>query len=111
VNQVGYLLTRARHVIGEEGFRLNNKKTRVLKRSAAQTVTGIVANERPGISGKEVKKIRAVLYNAKKFGIASQNCDNHPDLEDWLTGLIAYISMVSPKQGQTLRNDFQKVRW
>jgi RNA-directed DNA polymerase len=109
LNQVGYLLARVRHVIEEEGFRLNDKKTRVLKRSTAQTVTGVVVNERPGISRKEVKRIRAILHNAKKYGLESQNRDDHPDFEAWLSGMIAYISMVSPEQGRALNNDFLKV--
>ena len=107
--RAGYLLARVRHVVEEEGFKLNEEKTRVLRRSAAQTVTGIVVNDKPAISRKEIRRIRAILHNAKRTGLASQNRENHPNFEGWLTGMIAYISMVSPHKGQTLRNDLARI--
>ena len=44
----GYLLARIRHIAQDEGFVVNEKKTRVLKRSSAMAVTGIIVNRRPG---------------------------------------------------------------
>ncbi len=105
----GYLLARVRHVVQEEGFNLNEKKTRVLKRSTAQTVTGIVVNDKPAVSRKEIRRIRAILHNAKTRGLASQNRENRPNFEGWLTGKIAYISMISPEKGKALRSDLERI--
>ena len=44
----GYLLARVRHIVSDEGFQVNESKTRVLRRNTAQTVTGVVVNSRPG---------------------------------------------------------------
>lgn len=108
--QVGYLLARVRHLVADEGFRLNEKKTRVLKRSTAQTVTGIVVNARPAVSRKESKRIRAILHNAKRYGLSSQNRKDHPNFEGWLSGMIAYHAMVSPEKGQALKKEFAQIR-
>src|SRR5262249_12879635 len=45
--KVGYLMARVRHLAEAEGFAVNEKKSRVLRRNTAQTVTGLVVNEKP----------------------------------------------------------------
>lgn len=105
--QVGYVLARLRHIAADEGFTVNESKTRVLRRNAAQTVTGIVVNKRPGVPRKLVRRLRAILHHAKTEGLDAQNRQNHPCFNSWLTGMIAYVSMVNPDQGQRLRGAYQ----
>src|SRR5581483_59068 len=45
--RVGYLMARVRHIADAEGFVVNPLKSRVLRQSTAQLVTGLVVNERP----------------------------------------------------------------
>lgn len=99
-----YLMARVRHIAEGEGFVVNEKKTRVQRRNTAQTVTGVVVNTRPGISRHVVRRMRAILHRAGKEGLAAQNRQQHPHFEVWVRGMIAYISMVNPKQGQPLRS-------
>jgi RNA-directed DNA polymerase len=101
--RVGYLLARIRHITAEEGFAVNEQKTRVLRRNAAQTVTGIVVNRRPGVPRKLVRRLRSILHHAKTEGLAAQNRRGHPHFEAWVRGMVAYISMVNPKQAQPLQ--------
>ena len=46
--RVGYLLARIRHISQDEGFAVNEAKTRVLRQNTAQRVTGIVVNRHAG---------------------------------------------------------------
>ena len=101
--KVGYLLARIRHIAQDEGFAVNEKKTRVLRRSTAQTVTGIVVNDRPGIRRQDVRRLRAILHRARHEGLAKQNRENHPHFESWVRGMVAYVSMVNPAHGKPLR--------
>jgi RNA-directed DNA polymerase len=101
--KVGYLLARVRHVAGDEGFAVNEKKTRVLRPSAAQTVTGIVVNDRPGVPRDVVRRLRAILHRAKFEGLPAQNRENHPHFEAWVRGMVAYVGMVNPDQARPLR--------
>ncbi len=101
--RVGYLLARIRHITADEGFSVNEKKTRVLRRNTAQTVTGIVVNERPGVPRKLVRRLRAILHHAKTEGLAAQNREGHPHFESWVRGMVAYVSMVNPQQGRPLQ--------
>jgi retron-type reverse transcriptase len=106
---VGYLLARIRHIADNEGFEVNEKKTRVLRPSTAQLVTGVVVNERPGIRRKTVRRLRAIIHRAKHEGLAAQNRENHPRFEAWVRGMIAYIGMVNPTQAEPLQAAFDSL--
>jgi len=102
---LGRFLAKVRHIVEDEGFRVNRKKTRVQRSGGRQQVTGIVVNR----SGKltlpraEVRRLRAILHQAKKTGLAAQNRDAHPDFEAHLRGKIAYVAMVDPARGAKLK--------
>jgi RNA-directed DNA polymerase len=108
--KVGYLLARLRHIAQDEGFAVNEKKTRVQRQSARQSITGIVVNNRPGVPRDLARRLRAILHRAKTQGLAAQNQQHHPHFEAWLDGMIAYISMVNPRQAAPLRQAFDAVR-
>jgi retron-type reverse transcriptase len=107
IKQTAYLLARLRHIVTEENFIVNEKKTRVLRPNAAQTVTGIVVNQRPNVPRGTIRRIRSILHRAHKEGLAAQNRQNHPNFMAWLSGMIAYISMVNPGKGKQLRIEFE----
>lgn len=102
-DKVGYLMARIRHIAQDEGFAVNEAKTRVQRRSARQSVTGIVVNDRPGVPRETVRRLRAILHRAKTEGLAAQNREGHPDFEAWVKGMVAYVAMVSPEKGERLR--------
>src|SRR5262249_54714980 len=68
-NKVGYVLARIRHLALAEGFRVNEKKTRVLRPNTAQVVTGLVVNHRPAVPRRELRRLRAILHQAAKDGL------------------------------------------
>jgi retron-type reverse transcriptase len=103
VQGTAYLLARLRHIVADEHFVVNEKKTRVLRPNTAQIVTGIVVNRRPNVPRAMVRRLRAILHQARKAGLAAQNRQQHPNFPAWLDGMIAYISMVNPDQGKILR--------
>lgn len=107
--KTGYLLARIRHIVQEEGFVVNEAKTRILKRSAAMKVTGIVVNERMAVPRGEVRKLRAILHNAAKHGLESQNRERHPHFESQLRGRIAFVQMVNPEQARPLVEAFGRL--
>ncbi|HEY7087008.1 MAG TPA: hypothetical protein VH518_02900, partial [Tepidisphaeraceae bacterium] len=93
----------------DEGFAVNEKKTRVLRQNSAQAVTGIIVNDKPGVGRDVVRRLRAILHRAKTEGLAAQNRQKHPHFTAWVRGMIAYIQMVNPAKGQTLAAAFKAV--
>ena len=100
--RVGYLMARVRHIAQDEGFAVNESKTRVQRRNAAQMVTGLVVNDRPGVRRDEVRRLRAILHRARTEGLDRQNRENLPDFRAWLLGKIAFVRMARPEVGDRL---------
>jgi len=95
---LGYLMARVRHIVQDEGFAVNEKKTRVLRPNASQRVTGIVVNDRLNVPRKTIRQLRAILHQARFTGLDAQNRENPPEFRAWLLGMIAYVSMVNPSR-------------
>lgn len=104
------LISKVREIIEDEGFKVNAKKGRVQRKSSRQTVTGVVVNDRPAVPREEIRRLRAILHQAKSTGLAAQNRENLPHFERWLEGKIAYISMVDRKKGELLLSAFRAVK-
>jgi len=109
VKEVGRFLRAVRNVLTAEGFEENEKKTRVMRKGRRQEVTGLVVNHKPSIPRSELRELRAILHNAARHGLASQNRDNHPDFAAHLRGRVAYVSMIDPSRGEALRAALERV--
>lgn len=103
-SSMALLLARVRHIVREEGFALNEKKGRIQRAAGRQEVTGIVVNDKLGIARTEIRRLRAILHQAKKTGLEAQNREARPHFEAWLRGKIAYVTMVDPTKGAALRD-------
>jgi RNA-directed DNA polymerase len=108
--KMGWLVAKVRHIAVEEGFRVNEKKTRILRRSTAQTVTGIVVNEKPSVARSELRRLRAILHRAKTEGLDAQNRDGRPNFRAYVTGKIAFVAMIRPDVAAKLKAALDNVR-
>ncbi|MDA7980446.1 MAG: reverse transcriptase family protein [Pirellulales bacterium] len=93
-------------IVEAEGFQLNHKKSRILRRSTCQSVTGVIVNSHPAPRRDLVRQLRAILHRASHEGLAAQNRENRPNYPSWLRGQIAYVSMLNPSQGAKLLQAF-----
>ena len=109
-DRIGYLLARIRHITGDEGFAINEKKTRVLKPSARQSVTGVVVNAQTSTSRKTRRQLRAIVHNAGKTTLNSQNRSRRKNFKGWLSGMIGFVGMVNPRQAVRLRERLGSLR-
>lgn len=105
---VGRLLRSVRSIVEAEGFTEHPRKTRVMRRSNRQEVTGVTVNVRPTVSRREVRELRAILFNVARHGLESQNRDGHPNFAAYLRGRVEFVSMVDPQRGQVLRQALAK---
>ena len=77
-------------------------KSRVMRKGRRQEVTGVVVNAKTSIARDEWRRLRAVLHNCAKDGLASQNREGHPDFAGHLAGKVAWVRMVDPRRGAQL---------
>ena len=95
----------------DEGFRVNARKTRLMRSGVRQLITGLVVNERPNVSRREYEQLKAILHNAARFGPDSQNCARHQNFKAHLEGRVSYVAMINPGRGEKLRAVLAKIRW
>ncbi len=105
---VGRLLRSTRTILQDEGFTEHPRKTRVMRRSNRQEVTGVTVNARPTVSRSEYRKLKAILHNVAKHGLESQNREGHPNFAAYLNGRVEFVCMVDPERASKLRALLQK---
>jgi retron-type reverse transcriptase len=94
----GRFLSLVRSVLKDEGLDEHERKTRVMRRGRRQQVTGVTVNDRMGADRRYVRELRAILHNAAKHGLESQNREGHPHFAAYLRGRVEFVSMVDPRR-------------
>ena len=97
------ILRRSESIVTHEGFAVHPEKTRVLRRSRQQEVTGVVVNEKPNVSKKELKRFRATLFQIEKDGLEGKHWGQAKDLLSSLMGFANFVYMVDAEKGAELR--------
>ncbi|MCA9620774.1 MAG: RNA-directed DNA polymerase [Myxococcales bacterium] len=107
--EIPKLLGAVKRLITEEGFTLNPKKGRIQRRGGCQEVTGIVVNDKLGLARTEVRKLRAILHNARKTGLEAQNREGRPHFRAWLQGKLAYLAMIDRDKGTAMLRELEEL--
>lgn len=87
------------------GLFLKNKKTAVIPNTKRQTVTGIVVNEKIGLTKEYKNKIRQEIYYIKKYGIDHLRKIGASDKQHYLNSLkgrIAFVLQTIPDDAEFL---------
>ena len=81
------------------GLFLKNRKTAVIPNTKRQTVTGIVVNEKIGLTKEYKNKIRQEIYYIKKYGIDHLRKIGEPNKQQYfnsLKGRVAFVLQTIP---------------
>ena len=90
-------------IVEDEGFTINESKTRLLRASSRQTVTGLVVNDQLSTPRQLRRRLRAILHNAQTTGLDAQNRDNHEDFHAYLLGMIGFVEQANGEQAMALK--------
>jgi hypothetical protein len=97
---LGILVEKTKDILKSEGFTLHAKKTQVLRRGAAQRVTGLTVNDagpqvpKARVARDVIRRLRAAIHNRQK-GKPYREGESHAHLQ----GLAAWVFMSDPKKG------------
>jgi retron-type reverse transcriptase len=97
-SKIAVLLRRVGEIVEAEGFKLNQRKTRVLRSGNRQSVAGVVVNDTLGLSRKDRRILRAKIH---RMTASSPSPEIHK-----LRGELAYLHMLNPAQAEALRPDW-----
>ena len=95
----------------EEGFKLNTRKTRVMRTGVRQQVTGVVVNQHPNPGREQFDTLKAILTNCARHGPDSQNRDGRPNYRHYLDGKVAWVGMLNPARGARLEKLLAAISW
>lgn len=111
-------------IISEQGFTINDKKTRLQKKGSRQEVTGIIVSDKINVTRDYVRDIRNILYMWEKYGYGVAFAKffpkykaekghvkkGNPDLINVIDGKLQYLKMVKGEEDsvwQRLYSRFQ----
>lgn len=98
-------------ILMDEGWRVNREKTRIMRRSSAQVVTGIVVNDHLNVRRCDYDELKATLFNCVRRGPASQNRSRIADFRAHLDGRIEWVRATNPARGAKLRGLYDAINW
>ena len=122
----GEFRTELRRIISDQGFIINEKKTRLQKIGSRQEVTGLIVGDKVNVSREYINELRSTLHVWEKFGYADayawfysrykankgHSKKGEPVLENVIDGKLNYLKMVKGETDSTykkLRTRFESL--
>ena len=114
-------------IIEEQGFHVNEAKTRLQKRGSRQEVTGLIISDKINVTRKYTEEIRNILYIWQRYGLVTAYYrfiryykkekghikKGEPVLENVIAGKLEYLKMVKGESDSTylkLKNKYDALR-
>lgn len=104
------VLKRTESIVKHEGFDINEEKTRVLRKSRQQEVTGVVVNSKLNVSREMLKRFRATLYQIEKDGLRGKHWGQSNDLIASLQGFANFVYMINPEKGAKFQEQVRRIK-
>lgn len=101
--RIAHIVPLVKTIVEEEGYRINDNKTRLQYKNCRQEVTGLIVNEKVSVSSETEKEIKNAIYFIRKYGLKSHmeqiGCDKFFYI-DHLYGIAYFIKMVDKEKGE-----------
>jgi RNA-directed DNA polymerase len=110
LRDIGNILQGVGSIVAHEGLTVHPDKTRVLRQSQQQEVTGVVVNEKLNVDRTILKKFRAALYQIEKDGLAGKQWGKGDDVLMSIEGFANYVAMVNPIKGSEFLTQVKRIR-
>ena len=98
-------------IVTDEGFTVNSRKTKIMKRGGRQQLTGLVLNQHTNYPRDKYDKLKAILLNCARYGAESQNKEEHKNFKAHLQGKISYVKSINPQRAKKLEQLFREIDW
>ncbi len=98
------LVRLVKQIIADEGFTVNESKTRIMRSPNRQAVTGLVVNDgHVRLSKRDMRRLRAFLHRCRTRGVDAVSQEIGKDAAAVAKGHVAYVHMVSPAAASRIR--------
>ena len=99
---IGTLIKAIHGIVEAEGFRVHPDKTRIMRRSGRQEVTGLTVNEQVSVPRDTLRRFRAVLHLVEKQGPEGKRFGPGRNLFHSLVGFGQFVNMIDADAGAPL---------
>ena len=101
-------------IINDEGYIVNEKKTRVTNSGQKQEVTGLTVNTKLAVNKKIKRELNNAIYFINRFGLTDHmkkiQCDKAM-YKEHLFGLAYFVKMVEPEIGNIYLKELNEISW
>lgn len=108
------IIVGANSIINDEGFSVNEKKTRISYKYQRQEVTGLIVNNKVTVDRKYKKSLLQEIYYCKKYGPSSHlnhiNCSKR-FYKEHLYGKAYFVNMVDKEFGEKVLLQLSGIDW
>lgn len=101
-------------IIKNEGYYLNEEKTKLLDRNRRHLVTGIVTNKKLNVLKQVKNKLRQDIYYCQKYGVNGHLVKTgkvYSFYKEHLYGMAYYILMINKSLGINFINQLNQIDW
>jgi RNA-directed DNA polymerase len=91
-------------ILSDEDFRVNHRKTRVMRQGVRQHLAGLVVNDHINIRRADFDLLKAILTNCVRHGAGGENRAH-------LEGRVGFVESINPAKGLHLRRIFDQITW
>ena len=101
-------------IIEEEGFHVNDKKTRFAYDYQRQEVTGLIVNKKVSIPKSYMKEFNKEIFFCKKYGVSSHlmKTNNHKSFyKEHLYGKAYFVNMIDRQLGKAILQELDSIMW
>ena len=98
-------------ILLDEGFRVNFRKSRVMRQGVRQHLAGLVVNQHINVSRHDFDLLKATLSNCVLHGPQSQNREGHTDFRAHLEGRTGFVESINAARGAKLRKILNRIEW
>jgi RNA-directed DNA polymerase len=105
------LLAAVEEIARDEGYALNKRKTRIMRRAGRQRLTGLVVNDHLNVARADYDALKATLHNCLRNGPQAGNRSGRPDFRAHLEGRVGWVENVNRRRGERLRRMFDGIKW
>lgn len=111
---IKYILPLVFRIVFEEGYVINERKTRLQYSYNRQEVTGLIVNKKLSLPKEKIKELENAIYYCKKYGVYEHkkkiNCKKN-FYKEHLYGLAYYINMVDKEKGHKYLSELNEIYW
>ena len=107
--EIGKLFQQINYLVAKADFTIHKEKTRIMRKHKKQEVTGIIVNDKPGISRRKIRKFKALLFQIEKDGLKGKRWGNSKDILKSIKGFASYVAMVKPELGEKFLNQVEQI--